>query len=40
MRQINEELYSSLPIAQTVFEILWEGKDPLVAFEKLESALF
>jgi len=40
MRQINEELYSSLPIAQTVFEILWEGKDPLVAFEKLEAALF
>jgi glycerol-3-phosphate dehydrogenase (NAD(P)+) len=40
MKEVNENLYNSMPIARTVYEILWEGKDPVDAFEKLEAVLF
>ena len=37
---INEKVKAKMPIAGAVYEILWEGKDPVEIFEKLEKNLF
>ena len=40
IHRINRHISVNIPIASAVYEILWESRDPLEAFEKLESILF
>lgn len=39
MHALSEELSLSLPIARSIFEILWQGKDPVRTFSDMESLL-
>ena len=36
---INKEVGADMPIANTVYKILWENVPPAVAFEQLEGEL-
>lgn len=40
MYEINQRSGAKMPIAETVFEILWNGKDSAHAFEQLEKLLY
>ena len=40
MHQINQAVGASIPIADTVFSILWDGIHPATAFSGLEAQLF
>ncbi len=40
MIEINLSVEAKMPIANTIFEILWKGLDPAHAFEALEQQLF
>jgi glycerol-3-phosphate dehydrogenase (NAD(P)+) len=40
MIEINRTVEAKMPIANTIFEILWKGLDPANAFEALEQQLF
>lgn len=40
MHQINQAVGAAIPIADTVFAILWDGVHPATAFSGLESKLF
>ena len=40
IHRINQQISVNIPIASAVYQILWESRDPLEAFEKLESILF
>jgi glycerol-3-phosphate dehydrogenase (NAD(P)+) len=37
--ELNKDYAINMPIAHTVYSILWEGTDPRSAFEKLEASL-
>lgn len=39
MHTLSNELSLQLPIARSIYEILWQGKDPAVAFSGMESLL-
>ena len=40
MMEINQHVGAKMPIADTVYQILWNGLDPLVGFETLEKHLY
>ena len=39
IHEINTRAGADMPIAQTIYKVLWEGADTTKAFEQLESAL-
>jgi glycerol-3-phosphate dehydrogenase (NAD(P)+) len=40
MMEINQQIGAKMPIAETIYQILWNGLDPLEGFEKLEKHLY
>jgi glycerol-3-phosphate dehydrogenase len=38
--KLNKEAGAAMPIADTVYRILWEGMDPSAAFSSLEGQLY
>jgi glycerol-3-phosphate dehydrogenase (NAD(P)+) len=40
MMEINQQIGAKMPIAETIYQILWNGLDPLEGFENLEKHLY
>lgn len=40
MIEINQRVKAKMPIAETIYQILWNGLDPLEGFENLEKLLY
>ena len=40
MHQLNQKINASMPMARSIYEILWEGKNPVDAFQQIEKRLF
>jgi glycerol-3-phosphate dehydrogenase (NAD(P)+) len=40
MHQLNQKINASMPMATSIYEILWEGKNPVDAFQQIEKRLF
>jgi glycerol-3-phosphate dehydrogenase (NAD(P)+) len=40
MMEINQRVKAKMPIAETIYQILWNGLDPLEGFENLEKLLY
>lgn len=39
IHELNQGMGAQMPIAATVFDVLWKGKDPALGFEELEQQL-